>query len=327
MDSFLAAAVIPTILFGVFNGALVSALVPIFSEFVARGDEDGAWRLASTVFNGLLLALSAFALCGWLLAPFYVPHHRAGFPGPQLGDDDRNDALADADHRGHEFGGRGERDAQRAPPLLGAAVQGMALNVVTIAAVVVLERRLGIYALVLGTTLGLFAQLLVQLPAVLRHRMYRLTLDLRHPGLHKIGAMLGPIVVGSAAGQMALFFDRLLRFDARRRQHLRHELRDEARGLPAADLCGGDCDGDLPAARLAIRDGQPQRRPAQRRDGPATRELHHDPVGLRLDLPRAPDRRGALSARTVRTGRDRVDLEPASVLRARARGRWQPTSC
>ena len=45
MDSFLAAATIPTILFGVFNGALVSALVPIFSEYVARDDEDGAWRL------------------------------------------------------------------------------------------------------------------------------------------------------------------------------------------------------------------------------------------------------------------------------------------
>ncbi len=32
MDTFLAAAVVPTILFGVFNGALVSALVPTFSE-------------------------------------------------------------------------------------------------------------------------------------------------------------------------------------------------------------------------------------------------------------------------------------------------------
>jgi peptidoglycan biosynthesis protein MviN/MurJ (putative lipid II flippase) len=30
MDTFLAAATIPTILFGVFNGALVSALVPTF---------------------------------------------------------------------------------------------------------------------------------------------------------------------------------------------------------------------------------------------------------------------------------------------------------
>ena len=36
MDAFLAAAVIPTILFGVFNGALVSALVPVFTDYIAQ---------------------------------------------------------------------------------------------------------------------------------------------------------------------------------------------------------------------------------------------------------------------------------------------------
>ena len=44
MDTFLAAATVPTILFGVFNGALVSALVPTFSEYIAKGHEDDAWR-------------------------------------------------------------------------------------------------------------------------------------------------------------------------------------------------------------------------------------------------------------------------------------------
>src|SRR5579872_1184787 len=55
MDTFLAAAVIPTILFGVFNGALVSALVPTFAEYIAHGRDDEAWRLANTIINGLLL--------------------------------------------------------------------------------------------------------------------------------------------------------------------------------------------------------------------------------------------------------------------------------
>jgi putative peptidoglycan lipid II flippase len=61
---------------------------------------------------------------------------------------------------------------------------------------------------VLGTSLGLTAQLLVQLPSIIALRMYRPVLDLHHPGLARIWSMLGPIVVGSAAGQLALFFDR-----------------------------------------------------------------------------------------------------------------------
>ncbi len=36
LDAFLAAAVVPTILFGVFNGALVTALVPLFSDYVSH---------------------------------------------------------------------------------------------------------------------------------------------------------------------------------------------------------------------------------------------------------------------------------------------------
>jgi putative peptidoglycan lipid II flippase len=38
--------------------------------------------------------------------------------------------------------------------------------------------------------------------------MYRPVIDLQHPGLARIWQMLGPIVVGSAAGQLAIFFDR-----------------------------------------------------------------------------------------------------------------------
>src|ERR1019366_2948358 len=53
MDAFLAAAVVPTILFGVFNGALVSALVPIFSDYLATDREDDAWQLASTLIIGV----------------------------------------------------------------------------------------------------------------------------------------------------------------------------------------------------------------------------------------------------------------------------------
>src|ERR1700679_2774023 len=73
MDAFLAATVVPTILFGVFNGALVSALVPIFSEYFATDREEDAWRLASTLILGVAAGLSVAAAAGAWLAPLYVP--------------------------------------------------------------------------------------------------------------------------------------------------------------------------------------------------------------------------------------------------------------
>ncbi|MFY9664809.1 MAG: murein biosynthesis integral membrane protein MurJ [Candidatus Cybelea sp.] len=211
MDTFLAAATIPTILFGVFNGALVSALVPTFSEYLAHRKEDEAWRLASTVLNVLAILLTTFALIGFFTARWYVPLIAHGFKAPQMGVAIRmtrwlmpsivavslSGVLSAMLNAYHRF---------RATALIGVAV-----NVVTIACVVLLthnKANLGIYALVLGTTLGLIAQMLVQLPSFLSIGKYRLIIDLHHPGLPKIWVLLGPIMVGSAAGQLALFFDR-----------------------------------------------------------------------------------------------------------------------
>ena len=84
MDTFLAAATVPTILFGVFNGALMSALVPTFSEYLAHRKEEEAWRLASTTLNLLAIVLTSCAIVGFLTAQWYVPLIAHGFPRPQM---------------------------------------------------------------------------------------------------------------------------------------------------------------------------------------------------------------------------------------------------
>ena len=207
MDAFLAAAVVPTILFGVFNGALVTALVPVFSEYFATDREDEAWNLASTLLIVLALGLSVAAAAGAWLAPVYVPLI-ARFDGHRLAEAVTMtrwlmptivatslagivSALLNAHHR---FGA--------------TALQGLIANVATIATVVWLFHRFGIDALVIGTVAGAFAQLLVQIPAFIGLRRFRVTLDWRHPGVRRLFTVLGPIAIGSAAGQIALFFDR-----------------------------------------------------------------------------------------------------------------------
>ncbi len=208
MDAFLAAATIPTILFGVFNGALVSALVPVFSEYVARGDEIEASRLASTVFNLLALGLSLLAVIGWVCAPYYVPVVAQGFPPAQLALTIDMTRCLMPSIVATSLAGVVSAMLNAHNRFSATAFAGIAINVVTIVMVLLFTPRLGIFSLVLGTALGLVAQLLVQLPAVVRWQMYRPVLDFLHPGLAKIWHMLGPIVVGSAAGQLAIFFDR-----------------------------------------------------------------------------------------------------------------------
>lgn len=208
MDTFLAAATIPTILFGVFNGALVSALVPTFSEYLAHRKEDEAWRLANTVLNLLAIVLTTCAIIGYFTARWYVPIIAHGFSAPQMGVAIRMTRWLMPSIVAVSLSGVLSAMLNAYHRFRSAAMIGVAVNVVTIACVLLLARSMQIYALVLGTTLGLTAQMLVQLPAFLSIGRYRPTIDLKHPGLHKIWMLLGPIIVGSAAGQLALFFDR-----------------------------------------------------------------------------------------------------------------------
>jgi putative peptidoglycan lipid II flippase len=208
MDAFLAAATIPTILFGIFNGALVSALVPVFTEYVARDDWESLRRLASTVFNGLLFALTMFAALGWALAPDFVPLVAQGFPPQQLSMTIEMARWLMPSIIATSLAGVASAMLNAHQRFFWSAVQGTAINLVTIGIVLAFNGKLGIFALVLGTALGLVAQLAVQLPAILQMRIWRPVIDLSHPGLKKIWEMLGPIMVGSAAGQIAIFFDR-----------------------------------------------------------------------------------------------------------------------
>ncbi|MGH7660533.1 MAG: murein biosynthesis integral membrane protein MurJ [Vulcanimicrobiaceae bacterium] len=208
LDTFLATATIPTIIFGIFNGALVSALVPTFSEYLTAGEDDEAWRLASTIINGLAILLTISAVLGWLLAPYYVPLIAHGFRPPQ---------MAVAVHMARwlmpsivatSLAGVVAAMLNAHHRFLAPALQGIAINILTIATTIFFFHRFGIFALVLGTALGLCMQLIVQLPAFLLLGRYRFVLDLQHPGLWRMWSMLGPIVIGSAAGQASIFFDR-----------------------------------------------------------------------------------------------------------------------
>jgi putative peptidoglycan lipid II flippase len=207
LDVFLSANAMTTILFGVFNGALTSALVPIFSDYLATDREREAWRLASTLILGVIAVLALAALAGWFFAPYYVPQF-ARFPADRLPTAIAMTRWLMPTIIATSLAGIVASMLNAYHRFAAAAIQGAALNIAIILFVALGFARYGIYAIVFGTLLGLFAQLAVQLPAFFAIGKFRLVLDLRHPGLGRVFAMLGPIAIGSAAGQLALFFDR-----------------------------------------------------------------------------------------------------------------------
>ena len=207
LDAFLAAVVVPTILFGVFNGALLSALVPIFAGYVSTGRDADAARLAFTLVVILSLVLAVAATVGWIFAPYYVPlivhfpHDHLAVTVemtrwllPMIVVTSLSGVVAALLNAHARFGA--------------SALQGLALNAAVIAAVELGFSRYGAGTLVVGTVAGYCAQLAIQVPAFLALVGVRPRIDLHHPGIKRVLETLVPVAVGSAAGQVALLFDR-----------------------------------------------------------------------------------------------------------------------
>jgi putative peptidoglycan lipid II flippase len=85
LDAYYAAFKLPDLLFTIVaGGALATAFIPVFADFLAEDDRAGAWRLASAITNLVVLAVSLLAALAALLAPWLVRHVIApGFDSTQ----------------------------------------------------------------------------------------------------------------------------------------------------------------------------------------------------------------------------------------------------
>src|SRR5512142_2687995 len=73
LDAYYAAFRLPDLLFTIVaGGALATAFIPVFADFLAAGDRAGAWRLASAITNLVALIVAAFAVVVALAAPWLV---------------------------------------------------------------------------------------------------------------------------------------------------------------------------------------------------------------------------------------------------------------
>jgi len=73
LDAFKAAFIIPNLFRDLFGeGILSKAFVATFTDMEVKKGEQAAWRLASLVFNALVIILGVITLLGILLAPIIV---------------------------------------------------------------------------------------------------------------------------------------------------------------------------------------------------------------------------------------------------------------
>jgi len=212
-DAFSAAIQAPELLFTLISGgALVAAFIPVLSEYLTGRTPEQSWRLASAVFNIVILTLLTIGLVVGLFAPYISAHWLTPGFGPD------KQALTARLLRivllqTFIFGAAGVIVGilHAHQHFFLPAIAPIFYNLGQIVGAVFLSPRMGIAGLTWGMALGAAGYLLVQTPALVRFQArYFPTLGLRMEGLQQIGRLMLPRLVSLGLVELAdVFFVRL----------------------------------------------------------------------------------------------------------------------
>jgi putative peptidoglycan lipid II flippase len=223
-DAFVMAFRIPNLLRDLFaEGALSSAFVKVFSEYLVKRDEREAFRLSNLVVNALILVLGVLVVLGIIFAPEIIGVFAAGFRS-----DPRKFELTVYLTRlmmpfilvvalaAQSMGVLNARGRFGMPALASSFFNiGSIVGGVFFAALLtdpslsnpfgaIRDRPTeGIIGMAYGVLIGGFLQYAVQWPSLRRAGFrYRPIVSFTDPGVRQIFGLMGPAIIGGAAVQV-----------------------------------------------------------------------------------------------------------------------------
>jgi len=201
-DAFWVAFRIPNLLRRLFaEGSLTISFIPVFTDYLEKGNKEEAKKVADTVFTLLFYLLLLVSIAGVLLSPYIIKLFASGF-------DEQTFDLAVTLNRimfpyilfiSLTALSMGVLNSLR--HFFAPAISPALANICIIAAIFILQRSLDvpIYAAAIGVILGGVLQFVLQLPFLKREGFqFGFKKSLRHPAVKRIGLLILPQLFGVA---------------------------------------------------------------------------------------------------------------------------------
>lgn len=220
-DAFNAAIRIPNVLQNLFGeGVLSASFIPTYCRLLAQGDEEEAGKVAGAIGTLLALTSAVLVLVGILVTPFAVAIIAPGFIGEKR---ELTIRLVQVMFPGVGLlvlsaWSLGVLNSHRRFFL--PYVSPVAMNVVMIGALLGFGPTLAVdmpgqarlaTVLAWASVVGSLAQLVVQLPTVMRvDRRLRASLDVANANVRTVLGQFAPVFVGRGVVQISAYVDNLL---------------------------------------------------------------------------------------------------------------------
>lgn len=209
-DAFFVASSICLTLFSSIGWSLGTTFIPMYSELITLRGEKNANSFASNVINILLVVSLVLILFGIRFAPFIVKVIAPGFTGEaqQLAVEllrILSPMLVFIMVSNVSTGILQSRDSFIAPALI-----GIPYSVIVIIISLLFSKKYGIYTLAWATFLATISQVLIQLPALRKKYQYALYVNVKDEKFQCLGALVLPVLLGTAVQQVNTFIDRII---------------------------------------------------------------------------------------------------------------------
>ena len=210
-DGFFLAMLAPEFMAFLMEISLPIVTIPVLVDYINRKDFDESWRIVSTLMNFVLLFSLFLMVAGEIcVRPFFSIFLSTG--------------------NSQAFGEIIKITRIILPTIVPVGVFGIILgalnalkkfvwpastqlvnNLVIIGGIILLERMLGIYGLIVGVLCGAIIKLCLLVPSLGRANFkYSFVLHLRHPGVKRIWKLLLPILGVAFASKANYLLGRLL---------------------------------------------------------------------------------------------------------------------
>ncbi len=216
LDAFYASNRVPDTIFNLLaGGALSSAFIPTFTTALAKKDREGAWRLASSVANLLILILGVLAILAAIFARQIVHYAlAAGFSVR----DPAQEALTVHLMRIQlvaavlfGLGGLVMGILNSYQVFLIPALTPSMYQIGLIFGVLVLVPKIGVAGLAYGVVIGSGFYLLLQIPALIKQKgSYTPSLGYKNPDVGEVIRLMGPRLIGVAVVYVNLWVNTYL---------------------------------------------------------------------------------------------------------------------
>jgi len=213
-DAFFAAFIIPdTMYYLLVGGALSAAFIPIFTEYLAKGEEEEGWKVAGTFINITVLLLALFTVLGVIFADWVAPLEAPYFPA------DKMKLLANLTRIMFPavcftaLAGLMGGALNSYQHFLGPALGPIFYNIAIITGAFWLGPRLGIGGMAVGVVAGAIGNFLIQLAFLSKfgRGLYRFGyIDLKNPGFRRMLILMIPALIGLSATQANIAFTNVM---------------------------------------------------------------------------------------------------------------------